>query len=123
MVRSNSGDQKIIFGMNLSTLNIWSDDVWKSKMAGGGGNEKIFYYCIDPSGQELLYLRALQGRSGRNPIDLTLQDNVLMQDNSSSTFIILDVQISSLTLHRRFRIDIGWTKILAGKDIRCSLRL
>ena len=58
----------------------WSDDVWKSKMAGGGGNKKIFQYCTDPSG-EILYLRALQGHSGRNPIDPTLQDNVLIPNN------------------------------------------
>ena len=38
-------------------------------------------YCTDPSGQEILYLRALQGHSGRNPIDPTLQDNVLIPDN------------------------------------------
>ena len=58
----------------------WSD-VWKSKMAGGGGNKKRFQYCTDPSGQEILYLRALQGHSGRNPIDPTLQDNVLIPNN------------------------------------------
>ena len=50
-------------------------------MAGGGGNKKRFQYCADPSGQEILYLRALQGHSGRNPIDLTLQDNVLIPTN------------------------------------------
>ena len=59
----------------------WSDDVWKSKMAGGGGNKKIFQYCTDPSRQEILYLRALQGHSGRNTIDPSLQDNVLIPDN------------------------------------------
>ena len=59
----------------------WSDDVWKSKMAGGGGNNKRFQYCTDPSGQEILYLRALQGHSGRNPIDPSLQDNVLIPNN------------------------------------------
>ena len=48
----------------------WSDDVWKSKMAGGGGNNKRFQYCTDPSGQEILYLGALQGHSGRNPMIL-----------------------------------------------------
>ena len=56
----------------------WSDDVWKNKMAGGGGNKKRFQYCTDPSGQEILYLRALQGHSGRNSIDPSLQDNVLI---------------------------------------------
>ena len=59
----------------------WSDDVWKSKMAKGGGNKKIFQYCADPSRQEILHLRALQGDSGRNPIDPTLQDNVLISNN------------------------------------------
>ena len=47
-------------------------------MAGGGGNKKRFQYCIDPSGQEILYFRVLQGHSGRYPIDPTLQDNVLI---------------------------------------------
>ena len=37
----------------------WSDEMWKSKMAGGGGHKKIFQYCTDASGQEILYLRAL----------------------------------------------------------------
>ena len=50
-------------------------------MAGGGGNKKLFQYCADPSGQEILYLQALQGHSGRNPIDPTLQDNVLIPNN------------------------------------------
>ena len=59
----------------------WSDDVWKSKMAGGGGNKKRFQYCTDPSGQEILYFRAHQGHSGRNPIDPSLHDNVLIPNN------------------------------------------
>ena len=50
-------------------------------MAGGGGNKKRFQYCIDPSGQDILYLRALQGHSGRNTIDPTLQVNVLIPNN------------------------------------------
>ena len=59
----------------------WSDDMWKSKMAGSGGNRKIFQYCTDQSGQEILHLRALQGHSGRNPIDPSLQDNVLIPND------------------------------------------
>ena len=50
-------------------------------MAGGGGNKKRFQYCTDSSRKEILYLRALQGHSGRNPINPTLQDNVLIPDN------------------------------------------
>ena len=55
-----------------------SDEEWKSTMAKGGGNKKRFQYCTDPSRQEILYLRALQGHSGRNLIDPSLQDNVLI---------------------------------------------
>ena len=59
----------------------WSDSKWKVCLAGGGGNKKRFQFCIDPSGQEILYLRALQGHSGRNLIDPSLQDNVIIQSN------------------------------------------
>ena len=34
----------------------WSDEMWKSKMAGGGGNKKKFQDCTDSSGQEIHYL-------------------------------------------------------------------
>ena len=37
-----------------SQSQYWSDDVWKSKMQGGGGNKKRFQYCTDSSGQEIL---------------------------------------------------------------------
>ena len=70
----------------------WSDEMWKSKMAGGEGNKKIFQCCTDPPRQEILYLRALQNHSGRNPIDPSKKDNVLFRTISSSTFITLDVQ-------------------------------
>ena len=46
-----------------------SDEMWKNTMAKGGGNKKIYQYCTDPSGQQILHLRALQGHSGRNPFD------------------------------------------------------
>ena len=49
-------------------------------MAGGGGNKKIYQYCTDSSGT-IVYLRALQGHSGCNLIDSTLQDNVIIQSN------------------------------------------
>ena len=52
--------------------------MWMSTMAKGGGNKKRFQYCTYPSG-EILYLRALQGHSGRNLIDPSLQDKC---DNS-----------------------------------------
>ena len=48
-------------------------------MAGVGGHKKRFQYCTDSSGV-ILYLRALQGHSGRSLIDSTLQDNVVIPD-------------------------------------------
>ena len=70
----------------------WSHEMWKSTMAKGGGKKKRFQYCTDPSGQEILYLRALQGHSGRNFIDPSLQDNVLIPSDFFDTFFTSDVQ-------------------------------
>ena len=47
-------------------------------MAAGGGAKRRFQYCTDESGI-IVYLRALQGHSGRNLIDPSLQDNVIIQ--------------------------------------------
>ena len=65
----------------LENSQRWSDEMWKSRMAGGGDHKKRFQYCTDSSGQEILDLRALQGHSGRNPFDPSLQDNVLIPNN------------------------------------------
>ena len=55
----------------------WSDEKWNSSMAGGGGHKKRFQYCVGSSGT-ILYLRALQGHSGRSLIDPSLQENVVI---------------------------------------------
>ena len=58
----------------------WSDDRWKACLvAGGGGAKRRYQYCTDDSGL-IVYLRALQGHSGRNLIDPSLQDNVIIPD-------------------------------------------
>ena len=46
-------------------------------MAAGGGSKRRYQSCSDNSGR-ILYLRALQGHSGNNLIDPTLQDNVVI---------------------------------------------
>ena len=56
----------------------WSDDRWKACLAAGGGAKRRFQYCTDDSGI-IIYFRALQGHSGRNLIDPSLQDNVIIQ--------------------------------------------
>ena len=60
-------------------------------MARGGGNKKRFQYCTDASG-EILYLLALQGHSGRNLVDPSSQDNVLIPNDFFNTFIPSDVR-------------------------------
>ena len=72
----------------------WSDEMWKSTMAKGGGNKQIFQYCTDPSGKEILYLRALQGHSGRNLIDPSLQDNVVIPSGFFKFFYHIGCAIS-----------------------------
>ena len=62
----------------FSQISNWSDDRWKVCLAAGGGSKRRYQYCSDISGT-ILYLRALQGHSGRKLIDRTLQDNVLIQ--------------------------------------------
>ena len=79
MERLNSGELKTIFSIISCICHHWSDEKWKSSMAGGGGQKKKFQYCSDSSGT-ILYLRALQGHSGRSLIDASLQDNVLIPD-------------------------------------------
>ena len=60
-----------------SQVQHWSDDRWKACLAAGGGSKRRYQYCSDDSGR-ILYLRALQGHSGNNLIDPTLQDNVVI---------------------------------------------
>ena len=45
----------------------------------GKRRRKQEQFCTDSSG-EILYLRALQGHSGRNLVDPSLQDNVMIPD-------------------------------------------
>ena len=60
-----------------SQIQVWSDDRWKACLTAGGGSKKRYQYCSDDLGR-ILYLRALQGHSGSNLIDPTLQDNVVI---------------------------------------------
>ena len=60
-----------------SQIQNWSDDRWKACLAASGGSKRRYQYCSDILGT-IIYLRALQGHSGSNLIDPTLQDNVLI---------------------------------------------
>ena len=79
MERLNSGEIKDYLQNHVVCCHHWSDEKWKKSMAVGGGHKKIFQYCTDSS-RTILHLRALQGHSGRNLIDPSLQDNVVIPD-------------------------------------------
>ena len=67
-----------IWSSQFPQIPCWSDDRWKACLAAGGGPKRRYQYCTDISGISV-YLRALQGHSGRNLIDSSLQDNVIIQ--------------------------------------------
>ena len=92
----------------------WFDEKWKSTTAEGGGNKKRFQYCTDPS-EKILYLRALQGHSGRNPIDPSLQDNFFNFERFLRVHLSCRM-CNQLTFHNQFRIDTGRTKFEQQTD-------
>ena len=79
MGQLNSGVFKDYLQNHFVHSRHWSDEKWKSIVARGGGNKKIFQCCADSSGK-ILYLR---GHSGRNLIDPSLKSNVLIPDDFS----------------------------------------
>ena len=68
-----------MFASKFASSPHWSIRTWLSYLQGGGGPKKRFQYCFDPySAETILYLRAIQGRSGGKRIHSALQDNVLL---------------------------------------------
>ena len=68
---------KIYLRNHHSQIHNWSDDRRKACLTAGGGSKRRYQYCSDNLGT-ILYLRALQGHSGSNLIDPTLQDIVVI---------------------------------------------
>ena len=68
---------KVYLRNHHSQVHLWSDDRWKACLAAGGGSKRRYQYCSDNSGT-IQYFRALQGHSGNDLIDPTLQDNVVI---------------------------------------------
>ena len=85
MERFISGELKNIFGVNSHQILIGLTIDGKHALAAGGGAKMRYQYRTDGSGM-IVYLRALPGHSGRNLIDLSLQDNMVIQSESSIIF-------------------------------------
>ena len=80
MERLNSGDWRIIFGTILRTLDIGLLKCGRARWQVAEATSEDFNIVLTRQDQKLFYLRALQGHSGRNPIDRSLQDNVIILD-------------------------------------------
>ena len=78
MERFISGELKKIFRVNSHKFLIGLTIVGKHAWQQEEEQKRRYQYCTDVSGT-IVYLRALQGHSGRNLIDLSLQDNVVIQ--------------------------------------------
>ena len=76
------------------------------------------FNTVDPSGQEILYFRALQGHSGRNPIEPSPQDNVFIPNNFIEYFYHIGCAVSLHSITNSGLIT--GDNILAGKDRRYS---
>ena len=115
MERLNSGDWKIIFGTNLRILDIGLMKCGRAKWQEAEVTRKDFKIVLIHQGQEILYLRALQGHSGRNPIDPSLQDNVRISNNFFEYIYHIGCAIK-FAFHHEFRIDTRRTKLEQKTD-------
>ena len=82
----------------------WSVRSRINHLQRGGGEKKIFQYFIDSIGEEILYLQAFQGHSRENPVDPSLQDNVLIP-NDFVKYVCHVGCHHQYALYHRFRID------------------
>ena len=77
----------------------WSDARWKACLAAGGGVKSRFQYCTDDSGT-IVHFRALQGHSGRNLIDPSLQYNVVIPNNFFQHIYLFWMCVQSAFYHQ-----------------------
>ena len=69
------------FRTNLSTYNIGLMMYGRARFQEAEATRKDFNIELIRQDKKFFTLRALQGHSGRNPIDLSLQDNVLIAND------------------------------------------
>ena len=78
MEQFNSGELNFIFEIIPHNVQHWSDERWKSCLSAGEVRKGDISTALIIRGT-ILYRRALQGHSGHNLIDPTLQDNALIE--------------------------------------------
>ena len=114
MERLNSGESKNIFTTILCILNIGlmksGKVLWPNEEETGKDSSIVLILQETFFTSELF----LQGHSGRNFCDLSLQDNVLIPDGFFK-YILSRRMCNQFTLHHKFRIDSGRTKFQQGQ--------
>ena len=81
MERLNSGESKTIFRIILCILDMGLMKSGRASWQEAEETRKFFNIVLIHQDKKFFNLRALQGHSGRNPIDPSLQDNVFVPDN------------------------------------------
>ena len=89
--RQRARDLKMIFGINLSTLNIGLMMYGRARWQEAEATRKLYWSVRTRK----IYLRALQVHSGRNPIDPSLQDYVWIPKNFFEYIYHIGCAISS----------------------------
>ena len=78
MERLNSERIKEYLRNDLERSQHWSDVMWKSTMAKGGGNKKKFNTVMIHQDKKFFISELFKGHSGRNLVDSSLQEHVLI---------------------------------------------
>ena len=71
----------MIFGTNLSTLNVGLMMYGRATWQEAEATRKYFNIVLTRQDKKFFTSELFKGHSGRNPIDPTLQDNVLIPNN------------------------------------------
>ena len=79
----------------------WSIRMWIAHLLTGGGQKKRFQFCINSNGTQILYLRAIQGHSGENPVDPSSHRTTYWYPTISSRSSIMSEVTSTCTLPLR----------------------
>ena len=115
MERLNSGDQKMLFRTILSTLNIGLMMYGTARLQEAEETRKDFNIVLIHQDKNFFTFE-LQGHSGRNLIDPSLQDNVLIPDNFFEYTYHIGCAINLLSFTNSGLSDTGWTHFEQNTD-------
>ena len=103
------------------TSTHWSIRLRIDHLKTGAGHKKRFQFCTNSAGTQILYLRAIHGHSGENPVDPSLSDNVLIPTTSLSSSITSGVASNcTLSLHQDWLRE---AKLMGELVKQCSSQL